>query len=62
MTLHLEGDGKFLHGGRLQPGEADGQNVLARRRYRIITFLEMYPFGVIFQEQMDIWWILFKLW
>lgn len=38
MTLRLEGDGKFLHGGRLQPGEADGQTDLARQRYRIITF------------------------
>ena len=57
MTLHLAGswgDVKFLHGARLQPREADGQNVLARKRCRIITFREIYLFGVIFQEQLDL--------
>ena len=55
MTLHLAGgDVKFLHGARLQPGETDGQNVLARQRCRIVTFREIYLFGVIFQEQLDL--------
>ena len=54
MTLHLAGgDVKFLHGARLQPGETDGQNVLARQRCRIVTVQEIYLFGVIFQEQLS---------
>lgn len=42
MTLHLAGvgggGGKFLHGDKLQPGEEDGQTVLARQKCRVITF------------------------
>lgn len=44
-----------------QPGEADGQNVLARQRYRSLTLGEIYLLEVIFHEQLVIDEILFKL-
>lgn len=50
--IAVGGGGKFLYGDRLQPGETDGPNSLARQKYRVITFGENDLLGVIFQKHL----------